>query len=133
LLNTPDHVSKYLNKVWDDAEWCSEKYNIPLPLILAQLCLESGYGRSYYAKDKNNHLGIKFEGKYAHFASLRDCLDVYGRTLSKNRYTSYGCKTVSCWLYLLDVNCYHMGGNIYTKKCKYIIKKHNLSWLEDKC
>jgi len=133
LCNIPQghkHVSIYLNSVWDEAKECSEKYEIPMALILAQMCLESKYGQSNLAK-QNNHLGIKFEGKYAHFETLTQCLDVYGRTLSRDKYICYECQTIPCWLFLLDSNCFHFGGNLYTRKIKQIIKTYNLDVIQD--
>ena len=120
-----NHVSIYINSIWDESKACSEKYKIPHALIIAQMCLESSYGCSYHAKN-NNHLGIKFEGKYAKFETLEQCLDVYGRTLSHDKYICFECQTISCWLWLLDSECYHVGGNRYTRKVKWIIKTFNL-------
>ena len=129
LIHAPKHVSKYLNHVWDDAEWCSKEYGIPLALILAQMCLESGYGSSYYAKTRNNHLGIKFGHNYAKFCSLRNCLDAYGSSLTQNKYLDHDCESISCWLFALDSNCYHFGGNLYSNKILSIISKYKLDLL----
>lgn len=120
-----DHVSIYINSIWDDTKACSEKYNIPHGLIIAQCCLESKYGASRLAKF-NNHLGIKFEGKYAHFETFKQCLDVYGRTLARDKYQCFECQSLGCWLFLLDVECYHYGGNFYTRKIKWIHKTFKL-------
>ena len=120
-----DHVSIYINSIWDETKACSEKYNIPHGLIIAQCCLESAYGKSKLAK-YNNHLGIKLEGKYAHFETFKQCLDVYGRTLARDKYQKWGCQSLPCWLFLLDENCYHMKGNIYGKQIKWIHKTFKL-------
>ena len=121
------HVSIYLNHIWSEVKECSEKYNIPMALILAQCCLESKYGKSHYATTRNNHLGIKYEGVYACFDSFKACLDAYGRTLSKACYKDMQPRTLMEWIESLRYECctYATSPN-YSKKLKSIIKAYNL-------
>lgn len=127
-----DHVSKYINSIWDDAEWCSKKYKIPLALIIAQLSLESGYGRSFNARNLNNHLGIRPEGKYSSFASVRDCLDMYGRILTTGScYMDFQPHNLQEWIEAVSYPCCTWAtSRKYTKKINWIINKYNLNELK---
>jgi flagellum-specific peptidoglycan hydrolase FlgJ len=121
------HVSLYINHIWQDCEEISKDYNIPLALIIAQCCLESGFGRSYQAQVKNNHLGIKIRGEYVCFDSFKDCLKVYAQTLSKACYKDFQPRTLLEWVESLKYECctYATSPN-YSKKLKSIIKAYNL-------
>lgn len=125
-----DRVSRYINSIWDDCEKVSKVNNIPLALIIAQCCLESGFGKSNFAKTRNNHLGIKFEGVYASFNSFEHCLQAYSRVFKNSCYTDLQPKTLLQWIESLTYSCctYAISPR-YAKKLKFIIKKYNLDVL----
>lgn len=52
-------VSLFLNRVWKDAELIAFLYNIPLELVLAQTCQETGYGTSDLCQEDCNYFGIQ--------------------------------------------------------------------------
>ncbi len=119
------HVAKYINSIWDDSEWCSKKYNIPQALIIAQMCLESKYGLKPIKL--NNHLGIRLEGRYVEFASIRNCLDIYGRTLNNGCYKKHNPKSIDEWLYALQWSeCKYHESKKYSSKIRWIIRTFNL-------
>ena len=122
-----DHVSMFFNKHWSQAKTIEAKYDVPFQLVLAQMALESGWGSSSFAKERCNYLGIKFEGKYAYFKSLDDCLDVYGRVLNQRCYKNLRPRTVDEWLGALKC-CGYATSKQYQSKLLFIIKKYNLQW-----
>ena len=122
-----DHVSMFFNRYWNKAKAVEAKYNVPFQLVLAQMALESGFGSSSFAKERCNFLGIKFEGKYAYFKSVEDCLDVYGRVLNQRCYKGIQPGTVDEWLESLKC-CGYATSKQYQSKLLFIIKKYNLTW-----
>lgn len=119
-------VSCYINHIWDDCQYISKEYNLPLSLILAQCCLESGFGTSRLAK-QNNHLGIKLQGQYATFTSLRECLSIYANTLTNECYRSLQPQSLLEWIDSLRWECCSYAKSPeYSKKLIRIIEKYNL-------
>jgi len=55
---------------------------IYFPVMLVQACLESGYGTSYAAVNRNNFFGIK--GGKAKFKTPYDCFAYYSKLLSNS-------------------------------------------------
>lgn len=63
---------------------------IPTSLAVAQSALETGYGKSYSARKRNNHFGLSPGGKLASFSSPRESVRYYLETLSfHNAYESF--------------------------------------------
>lgn len=120
-----NYISIYINRIWDESEYCALKYNIPHSLVIAQMCIESDFGRRRLVK-KNNHLRIRFEGKYAEFETLEKCLDVYGYLFSSIKCPNNDCKKMECWFFMLERNCWHHRGKRYSKRVKSVIKKFKL-------
>ena len=67
-----------------------EKYDINAIVLLAMACLESGFGNSKLAREKNNLFGIKANDEYKgtekygnYFATKEDCVDRAGEKLRK--------------------------------------------------
>lgn len=55
-----------------------ELYGVTDPeIVFAQSCLESGHFRSEQFQNKNNHLGIRVDGKYKYFTHWSECLKAY--------------------------------------------------------
>lgn len=122
-----DRVSKYVNSIWSDCEEISKANNIPLALIIAQCCLESGFGKSEFAKERNNHLGIKYNGTYATFSSFKECLNAYARIFEQSCYKDLQPGTLLEWIDSLTYPCCSYATSPkYAKKLIYIIKKYNL-------
>lgn len=123
LTHCGDKESIYLNKIWDDAEKVAKSNQIPLALVLAQSCLESGFGRSNLAVNNCNHHGIKYCGKYAEFSCKLESFEAYAKTLSKECYGKP--KNLGEWFVALECCNYAMSKS-YVSKLKIIIKRLNL-------
>lgn len=54
---------------------------IPTSLALGQAILETGYGRSFAAKKRNNHFGLSRKGKLIKFVSVSESVHFYLETL----------------------------------------------------
>jgi len=119
------HVSCFINKHWALAKRVQKKYKIPAGLFLAQLALESGWGRSSCALYRNNYLGIRFEGVYATFESIEDCVRIYGNTLTNKCYKGLEPRTIDGWLYALQ-ECGYFKSREYKSKIKRIIKTYKI-------
>lgn len=87
---TIDHARDYVEQIFPYALAIEQQHRIPVPITIAIACLESGYGRSHYAQQRFNHLGIRAykNGKagYRKFGSLDECFDYYGNLFTKERY-----------------------------------------------
>lgn len=97
VANTPDfekitidHAREYVQAIYPFAAQVQQSHGIPVQLTLAIACLESGYGRSYNAQNKFNHLGIRVynHGKagYRTFSSSKDCFEYYAQLFDHPRY-----------------------------------------------
>lgn len=87
---TIDHAREYVKKIYPYAIKVQKEQSIPAPITIAIACLETGYGRSTYAQEKNNHLGIRVykNGKagYRDFSSADECFEYYVEMLNLERY-----------------------------------------------
>jgi len=87
---TIDHAREYVEKIYPYAIKVQKEQSIPAPITIAIACLETGYGRSTYAQEKNNHLGIRVykNGKagYRDFSSVDKCFDFYINMFNLERY-----------------------------------------------
>jgi len=54
-------IKDFVNKYWQSAVKCANYYTLPLPVILTQAGLESGWGESLYG---NNFFGIKADASW---------------------------------------------------------------------
>lgn len=114
----------FINRIWNDAEYVCRKYDLPLGLLIAQAAFESGWGKSSLCKNRNNYLGIKFEGKFATFKSRLHCFESWAKVVSKPCYTDLEFKTLSGWCYLLESCGYAEKG--YARHIKRIVKQFRL-------
>ena len=87
---TIEHAREYVKKIYPYAIKVQREQSIPAPITIAMACLETGYGRSTYAQEKNNHLGIRIykNGKagYRDFSSVEKCFEYYINMLNLERY-----------------------------------------------
>lgn len=117
----------YAVKYRDLAQKSSQKYGIPIQIILAQAILESAEGKSALARKQNNHFGIKYGKRYATFASVADCYEAHGRIFQASRYKPCrDCRNdVKCWAVNLQ-NCGYATSAEYTKTILSIIQENKL-------
>jgi len=84
------HAREYVEKIYPLAAKIEQERNIPTAVTIAIASLESGYGRSYYAQTKHNHLGIRayYQGKagYRTFSSDEACFEYFGAIFDLERY-----------------------------------------------
>jgi hypothetical protein len=126
---TNDKVSIFINSIYDEAETVSKEFNLPMGLLIAQACLESGYGSSKLS-ERCNLLGLKKGGKYAEYETILECFRHWGRTLSQPCYKEIPCDSLNLWLYQLD-HCKYHGTPNYGKLIKRIYYKNKLNLLDD--
>jgi flagellum-specific peptidoglycan hydrolase FlgJ len=81
-------VSIFFNRIYDDADYVSKSYGLPMSLLMAQAALESGWGMSNLAINKCNYLGIKYKGEYREFSSRKECFMKWGKVLKQNCYNN---------------------------------------------
>lgn len=86
----PAHARAYIERIYPLAKELQSQHHMPLVVSIGIACLESGYGRSQYARQRNNHLGIRtYQGgkaDYRRFSSTEDCFDYFGQLLDSKRY-----------------------------------------------
>ncbi len=145
-VELPNDVQKYIDDHLNVAIRESKKYNIPIAIKLSQGMLESQFGKSYLAKNANNHFGIKWkgEGKYVVYADdkpndrFKFYSDVdqswqdHSNLLTKPRYNhlrSLSKFNYESWAYGLKSAGYATDPN-YAQKLISIIEKYKL-WRYD--
>ena len=121
-------VSIFINSIWDDAATVCKKYDLPMGLLIAQACLESGFGKSYLTNNKCNFLGIKYEGVYADFENRLHCFESWAKVLNQTCYRGLEFKSLEGWIYQLST-CGYAESKQYSSKLKSIIKQYNLNWI----
>ena len=78
------------------AQETQAKYGVPASVTLAQYATESGYGKSWLAKNANNYFGIigsyngqsvyRTDRNWRKYSSMAESFDDHGRLLSSGRY-----------------------------------------------
>jgi len=124
-------VSIFINSIYQDAETVCKESGLPMGLLIAQACLESAFGKSKIAIEKNNLIGIKLNSKYVCYDSVLECFRHWARILTSDRYKEIPLTSLNLWLYELDYNCYHYGGALYSRKIRSIYYKYNLDILDN--
>lgn len=122
-----NHVSIYINSIYDEAIAVCSKYGLPPALLIAQCCQESSFGRSNVAKCKNNHLGIKKNKKeYMQFKTIEDCFEKWAQIMTeKTCYCEKPPSNLPAWANRLEsCNYAHKG---YSKHIKKLILKYKLN------
>ena len=78
------------------AQETQAKYGVPASVTLAQYATESGYGKSWLAKNANNYFGIigsyhgqsvyRTDRNWRKYPSMKESFEDHGRLLSSGRY-----------------------------------------------
>ncbi|MDQ1433127.1 MAG: Bax protein [Patescibacteria group bacterium] len=110
---------------------------IPNSLIIGMASLESGYGTSSMARNKNNYFGMKSGNSYTKFHNLSDSVKVYLQNLSTNNaYKKFqlailnGEENPHKLLALIALK-YSGNEGDYAKKVKNIIASNSLIRFDD--
>lgn len=104
-----EKIKIFVDKYGAEILQAIERRSVYFPVIVAQLCLESGYGDSYAAKTYNNFSGIRnLSGrvplaigasgdkyKYAIYASAKDYFKSHVAVVSQSRYVASGVFTAT--------------------------------------
>jgi flagellum-specific peptidoglycan hydrolase FlgJ len=140
--NPGDAASDYIAAYSDEAK-NGAKEGVPAAITLAQGLLESGKGRSFLAKNANNHFGIKCHGVWKNcltrkddtpydqfrvYASAKESFDDHINFLKRNdNYDKcFRCgNDIGCWLYRLRQSGYATDP-LYDYKLAEIIDRYKL-------
>ena len=82
LGNLPEYAKYYLQ--------AEAEYNVNAVFLAAVSALESGWGKSYLAVNKNNLFGWKGGSSYRYFNSVEECIMHVAKYLRKNYLTPGG-------------------------------------------
>jgi flagellum-specific peptidoglycan hydrolase FlgJ len=140
-VQTIEYIKKY-EKVARKEALLSK---IPYPIIMGQAIIESNSGKSYLAKNANNHFGIKCfstKCKKGHCINLSDdshkdfflkftsetlSFSEHSKILKKDRYKMlYDLQAIEDWCYGLQI-CGYATDKLYANKMIKTIKKFNLN------
>ena len=78
---------EYLNNAYSLAILVEFKYNVPIAVTMAVSILESGYGTSYAATERNNYFGFN-KGKKVYISMYESFMDFGLLLATANRYKS---------------------------------------------
>lgn len=117
-------VSDYIAQYLPYAKEAQEKFGIPVSITLAQGMLESAYGTSKLAINKNNHFGIKAGKEYRFFDSVQACFNFHAILLSK-RY-KVNSNSYIAWAHNLKKKGY-AEDPLYAEKLIAKIQQNNLN------
>lgn len=114
------------------AQESERKYGVPASVTLAQYALESGYGKSALARNRNNYFGMRNGSKgWQTFDSKADSFDAHGRLLSGSLYASKtkNAKTVEQYVNAIAETYAPSsdGNNNYAGQLLQIIRANNLT------
>jgi len=131
----------------------SSRTGLPASVPLAQAILESDWGRSALAREHNNYFGIKAKprpngsdaahyttteyadgkprrekARFAHFASLEDCLADYARILALARYARARAVAANPFAFAVELQrCGYATDPRYARKLALLIRRYKLT------
>ncbi len=131
-MQVVDYISQYANIAISE----QNRTGIPSSIKLAQAILESGYGTSYLAREKNNHFGIKYRWRelYKNYRVYYTALESYQ---DHSNYLIERCPHLlkygnnwRKWCEGLQRANYAHGSSNYGNKLKSIIEDYKLYKLD---
>lgn len=131
--------NKYkISSIHEKEEFLKKVDKIPMSLVLSQIAIESGWGKSRFSQKFNNFLGMKNkEGNFAKFSSIEENIYEYMINLNthfaykkfrekrykyKNEYKHFGGIEASSTLLAYAESSYD-----YVALIKKVIENHNFS------
>lgn len=129
-------MDKYRLKKWNLEELLKRIDVLPPSLALGQSAVESGWGTSFAAREKNSTFGMTVRNKVLGYTTLQECVDSYIRNINANpaykelreiraRLREEGTKF--CGIALAEgLIRYSELGRRYIKKVQTIIRSNNL-------
>ena len=123
------------------AQETQEKYGVPASVTLAQYATESGYGKSWLARNANNYFGMtgsyngqkvyKTDRYWRKYSSMEESFNDHGRLLSSGRYAQATKGVTSADAYIDAIQPIYApesdGNHGISKLWKTIIKQNNLT------
>ena len=123
------------------AQETQEKYGVPASVTLAQYATESGYGKSWLARNANNYFGMtgsyngqkvfKTDRYWRKYSSMEESFNDHGRLLSSGRYAQATKGATSADAYIDAIQPIYApesdGNRGIAKLWKTIIKQNNLT------
>lgn len=123
------------------AQETQAKYGVPASVTLAQYATESGYGKSWLARNANNYFGMmgsyngqkvyKTDRYWRKYSSMEESFNDHGRLLSSGRYAQATKGVTSADAYIDAIQPIYApesdGNHGIAKLWKAIIKQNNLT------
>ena len=123
------------------AQETQAKYGVPASVTLAQYATESGYGKSWLARNANNYFGMtgsyngqkvfKTDRYWRKYSSMEESFNDHGRLLSSGRYAQATKGVTSADAYIDAIQPIYApdsdGNQGIAKLWKTIIKQNNLT------
>lgn len=123
------------------AQETQAKYGVPASVTLAQYATESGYGKSWLARNANNYFGMmgsyngqkvfKTDRYWRKYSSMEESFNDHGRLLSSGRYAQATKGVTSADAYIDAIQPIYApesdGNHGISKLWKTIIKQNNLT------
>lgn len=123
------------------AQETQAKYGVPASVTLAQYATESGYGKSWLARNANNYFGMmgsyngqkvfKKDRYWRKYSSMEESFNDHGRLLSSGRYAQATKGATSADAYIDAIQPIYApesdGNHGISKLWKTIIKQNNLT------
>ena len=132
-MKVVDYISQYANIAIGEQNRCG----IPASVTLAQAILESGFGTSYLAREKNNHFGIKYRWRELH-KNYRVYYTAFESYQDHSNYLYERCEHLfdygndwRKWCEGLQRANYAHGSSNYGNKLKNIIQDYKLHLLDE--
>lgn len=130
-------MTKYRLKKWDLKELLKRVDILPPSLALGQSAVESGWGTSFAAREKNSTFGMTVRNRVLGYSSLQECVDSYIRNINANpaykelreiraRLRHKGGSCFCSEALAEGLVRYSELGHLYIKKVKTIIRSNNL-------
>lgn len=123
------------------AQETQAKYGVPASVTLAQYATESGYGKSWLARNANNYFGMigsyngqkvyKTDRYWRKYSSMEESFNDHGRLLSSGRYAQATKGVTSADAYIDAIQPIYApesdGNHGISQLWKTIIKQNNLT------
>lgn len=120
-------MARFSKEVIELAQESERRYGVPASVTLAQYALESGYGTSNLARNKNNYFGVRSGSGWKSYSSMEESFDAHGRLLAGKTYSSKTRGTTSANQYAKAIADTYSGGEpSYYSQILSIMKSNNL-------
>ena len=129
-------VTRYIDKFLPISRELSEKWGIPVSIILGVSIHESGTGTSINCRELKNYFGVKGKNhlkkrhsNYKHYANAEESFNDFCRILSTKKFYHRlkGNMDYNLWLHAMNQHHYAGAKEVWVQKVKAIIRKYKLN------